>query len=100
MTNTGRDVLFSEIKRLVLAKGIYRHGCWHAMNKDEISRILAVHHFDFAVEIVLRCLATKYKVLKSPRQELTFKKLWEEIVKKGAILPLEEQIFMVKCITS
>ena len=82
-----------EIKRLILAKGVYLHGCVHAMNKDEMSRLLAVHHFDFAVEMILKSLATKYGVLDSARKEFRFKDLWNEIVRKNVNLPFRQQIF-------
>lgn len=50
------------IKRLVLAKKIYLHGCSHAFNKDLVSRMFAVHNFDNAVEIILKCIAEKKKI--------------------------------------
>lgn len=50
------------IKRLVLAKKIYLHGCSHAFNKDLVSRMLAIHNFDNAVEIILKCVAEKEKI--------------------------------------
>jgi hypothetical protein len=90
---SNREIVSSEIRRLVLAKGVYLHGCKHAMNKDDVSRLLAIHHFDFTVEILLKCLATKYNVLGSARKELRFKDLWDGIVNKGTKLPLKEQIF-------
>jgi len=90
---TSNREVSSEIRRLVLAKGVYLHGCKHAMNKDDISRLLAIHHFDFAVEIILKCTATRYDVLDSARQEFKFKDLWNEITNKGAKLPLKKQIF-------
>ncbi|MBF8303207.1 MAG: hypothetical protein HW396_1488 [Candidatus Dadabacteria bacterium] len=52
----------SEIRRLVLAKKLYLHGCGHASAKDEVSRMLAIHNFDNAVEIVLKCVATKQEL--------------------------------------
>jgi len=91
--NSNREIVPSEIRRLVLAKGVYLHGCTHARNKDDVSRLLAIHHFDFTVEMVLKCLATKYNVLDSARQEFKFKDLWNEIVNRGAELPLKKQIF-------
>lgn len=51
-----------ETRRLVLAKKLYLHGCSHASNKDKVSRMLAIHHFDNAVEIVLRSVAIKQKM--------------------------------------
>lgn len=44
-----------QIRQLVLAKSLYLHGCTHALGKDDVSRMVAVHHFDNAIEMVLRC---------------------------------------------
>lgn len=76
-----------EIKRLVLAKKLYLHGCSHTFTKDKVSRMLAIHHFDNAVEIVLKCIATK-RGLEPKRGYFYF----EEFLKKIEDLPLKEQI--------
>lgn len=83
----------SEIRRLVLAKKLYLHGCSHAGAKDKVSRMLAIHHFDNAVEIVLKCVATKCGVISSSKQEYRFKDLWNEIVQRDVNLPLKDQMF-------
>lgn len=77
----------SEIKRLVLAKSLYLHGCTHATNKDNVSRMVAIHHFDNAVEIVLRCVTTRQGV-KSKKKQLYF----EELLQANDDLPLKEQM--------
>jgi hypothetical protein len=77
----------SEIRRLVLAKMLYLHGCTHASRKDGVSRMLAIHHFDNAVEIALRCVATKHGT-KTAKKQLYFEDLLEEI----GSLPLKEQM--------
>lgn len=82
-----------EIRRLVLAKKLYLHGCNHASKRDQVSRMLAIHHFDNAVEIVLKCVITKYRVVSSSKQEYRFKELWSNIVKQGVNLPLKDQMF-------
>jgi len=68
----------SEIRRLVLAKGIYLHGCTHALRKDHVSRMLAIHHFDNAIEIVLKSIASKQGI-KSERKFFTFEELLGKI---------------------
>lgn len=88
----------SEIRRLVLAKNLYLHGCNIASTDDTVSRLLAVHHFDNAVEIVLKCVATEYGVVDSARDEYRFKDLWNEVdgaveENKGWNLPMKQQIF-------
>jgi hypothetical protein len=49
----------SQIRQLVLAKSLYLHGCAHALHKDDVSRMVAVHHFDNAIEMILRCAVIK-----------------------------------------
>ncbi len=90
----------TEISRLVLAKKLYLHGCSHASNKDEISRMLAIHNFDNAVELVLKCIATNYDIqTKKKSLDFRFKDLWNEInqdedyKKKNEMLPLMEHMF-------
>lgn len=75
----------SEIRRLVLAKKLYLHGCSHVSAKDKVSRMLAIHHFDNAVEIVLKCVATKKGF--SPKGKYF---VFEELLVEN--LPLKEQI--------
>lgn len=77
----------SEIRRLVLAKGLYLHGCSHASCTDSVSRMLAIHHFDNAIEMVLKCVATKQGIIPK-RQYFSF----EELLKRIGDLPLKEQV--------
>ena len=65
----------SEITRLVLAKKLYLHGCAHSNLKDQVSRMLAVHHFDNAVEMVLKCIATNLAVITSSKRDPGFRDL-------------------------
>ena len=72
---------------MVLAKSLYFHGCTHAFLKDNVSRMLAIHNFDNAIEIVLKCVATK-RSIKPKRQYFNF----EELLEKIDDLPLKEQM--------
>lgn len=77
----------SEIRILALAKMLYLHGCTHVSRKDTVSRMLAIHHFDNAVEMVLRCAATK-RGIKSGKKQLYF----EDFLLEIAEVPLKEQM--------
>ena len=77
----------SEIRRLVLAKMLFLHGCIHSSRKDNVSRMLAIHHFDNAIEIALRCVVTKLGT-KPRKKQLYFEDLLEEINS----LPLKDQM--------
>jgi len=71
----------------VLAKMLYLHGCTHASRKDSVSRMLAIHHFDNAIEMVLRCAATA-QGSKSGKKQLYFEDLLEEVDE----MPLKGQL--------
>lgn len=57
MTLSTKKLGAVDLRTLVLAKAMYSHGCNFARHKDEISRMLAVHTFDNAVEMILKLLA-------------------------------------------
>jgi len=77
----------SELRQMVLAKSLYLHGCSHASCKDSVSRMLAIHHFDNAVEIVLKCMAAKQGI--TPEKKYFY---FEELLDKVSDLPLKEQV--------
>jgi hypothetical protein len=66
---------------------LYLHGCTHASRKDSVSRMLAIHHFDNAVEITLRCVATKQGT-QTAKKQLYF----EDLLAGIDGLPLKEQM--------
>lgn len=75
------------IRQLVLAKCLYLHGCSHASYKDSVSRMVAIHHFDNAIEIALKCVAAKQDI--KPRDKYFY---FEELLEKVDGLPLREQV--------
>lgn len=77
----------SEIRQLVLAKSFYLHGSIHSSCKSIVSRMLAIHHFDNAVEIVLKCVAVKRDI--TPKRKYFY---FEELLDKISDLPLKEQM--------
>ena len=75
----------SEVRLLILAKALYLHGCTHASQKDDVSRMVAIHHFDNAVEMVLKCAVV---VKKGKQPKMYFERLLEQLDE----LPLKEQM--------
>ena len=75
-----------EIRRLILAKYLFLHGCSHSLCDDNVSRMLAIHHFDNAVEMVLKCIATKrqHRLGKYPR--------FDQLANKMKDIPLIDQV--------
>jgi len=51
------DTSEGHLRRLVIAKMMFVHGLQHASLRDQTSRMLSIHHFDWANEIILRLLA-------------------------------------------
>jgi len=78
-----------EIRRLILAKKMFLHGCDHASGKDEISRMFAIHHFDNTVELVLKSAGTKAGIDFSKSD---FNQLIGQIFDKYKDLPLKSQL--------
>ena len=81
----------SEMRRLVLAKKLYLHGCSHTFNKDQISRMLAIHHFDITVDMILECIVARFK-LRLQQNENYFQGKWKKISKEIVELPLRNQV--------
>lgn len=77
----------SEIRKLVLAKSLYLHGCTHASRTDSVSRMLAIHHFDNAIEMVLKGVAIEQGI--EPKGQYFY---LDELLNKINELPLKEQM--------
>jgi len=58
----------NDVRILVLAKAMFIRGCDFAQNKDEISRMLAIHVFDNVVEMILNLVAGGDKLPKDKRK--------------------------------
>jgi len=80
-----------ELRRLILAKKMYFHGCYHASGKDEIGRMFAIHHFDNAIELVLKTAATKAGI-ETPKNDFNFHELISQIFKNFPDLPFQSQL--------
>ena len=82
-----------ELRKLSLAKYIFLHGCSHANNRDRISRMLAIHHFDFAIEMILKTIALKHNIVLSSKKDPRFKEMWNQIQNQDIKLPLKNEMF-------
>ena len=74
-----------DLKILVLAKAMYLRGCSFVNNKDEISRMLAIHTFDNAIEIVLKLLAKIRNIVPTKKDRWEFYDLLEKTYKDGVL---------------
>lgn len=85
-------------KRLIHVKRLHMHAQQHILHGTEFGKMLAIHHFDNAVELLLKCMATEYEISLGDPLHLTFHKLWKEVGKEykqrlGSELPNKTEIF-------
>ena len=83
------------MKKLVIMKQFFNHGSEHADKKNSLGNMLAIHHFDFAVEMLLKIVATEFSVNVSG--DYKFNELWSNVNSKyketfGSNLLLEGQM--------
>src|SRR3989338_2357688 len=76
----------TDLKILALVKAMYKRGCTFAKNKDEISRMLVIHTFDNAVEMILKLLLKieGTKPIKN-KKDFGFHDLIDAVYKDGAL---------------
>ena len=68
-------------KRLVYVKKLYLHGREHVPKQTEFDRMIALHHFDNAIELLLKCVATKLNIAFKTRF-VNFPDLWDNVNQK------------------
>lgn len=79
-------------KRLIYVKKLYLHGREHIAYQTEFDRMIALHHLDNAVELLLRCVATRYGVTFRRSLFVTFPTLWDEVNQRFP-LPKKTEMF-------
>jgi len=77
--------------RLIYVKKLYLHGHEHAQYGTEFDRMIAIHHFDNTVELLLKCVATKYNV-SFKGLHVKFPDLWNAVDKESS-LPKKTEMF-------
>jgi len=87
-------------RRLVYVKKLYLHGQEHISYQTEFDRLIAIHHFDNAVELLLKCIATQFDVTFDRPLHVSFYDLWERVNEKyqrniGSELPKEAEMFQL-----
>ena len=69
-------------KRLIYVKRLHIHAQEHVSHGTEFDKMIAIHHFDNAIELLLKCVAAKYEISLGDPFRLTFHKLWREVSKE------------------
>jgi len=87
-------------KKLVYVKRLHMHAQEHMLNGTDFDKMLAIHHFDNAVELLLKCVAAEYEISLGDPLRLTFHNLWREVSKEykqrlGSELPKKTEIFQL-----
>lgn len=86
-------------RRLVYVKKLYLHGHEHILYQTEFDRLIAMHHFDNAVELLLKCIATQFGVT-FHKPYVSFPVLWERVSEEyqrriESELPKETEMFQL-----
>lgn len=81
-------------RRLVYVKRLFFHGHEHIGYDTEFDKMIAIHHFDNAVELLLKCCATKLNVSFRRSHYIKFPDLWDEINQRTP-LPKKTEIFQL-----
>jgi hypothetical protein len=69
------------------------HGHEHIPYGTELDRMIAIHHFDNAVELLLKCVATEHNIaFKS--LHVTFPDLWNQVNQRYE-LPKKTEMFQL-----
>ena len=80
-------------KRLMYVKKLYLHGHEHIPYETDFDRMIAIHHLDNAVELLLRCVVTKLGISFKRPLYVSFPELWDEINKR---VPLPKKAVMLQ----
>ncbi len=86
MTYPTKKLGETDLKILALVKAMYKRGCAFTKNNGEISRMLAVHIFDNAVEMILKLLLKTegIKPIKN-KKDFGFHDLTDAVYKEGVL---------------
>ena len=66
-------------RRLLLAKQFYEHAMDHSRGGDALGKMIAVHNFHNAIEIVLRAIMLEHEIRPTRELNLNFESLMGEI---------------------
>jgi hypothetical protein len=85
-------------RKLLLAKQLYFHGLEHSNNLGMLDKMIAVHHFHNAVEIVLKAIILHFDIRPENQLNIDFGIMINEINKhktfkeKNMVLPYQREI--------
>ncbi len=68
-------------RRLILSKQLYLHGLEHSRQSSVLDKMIAVHNFHNAIEIILRAIILHYEIRPEKGLNLTFEDMIKDIDK-------------------
>lgn len=68
-------------RRLLIAKEFYLHGLQHSESNDTLSRIITIHNFHNAAEIVLKAIILTFNIKTEQRLNISFIQLINDVDK-------------------
>lgn len=86
-TKSSKDIKLKDDKaqeafrKLLLAKQLYLHGLEHSNNVGAIDKMIAVHNFHNAIEIVLKAIILHFDIRPEKQLDIDFRTLINEISK-------------------
>jgi hypothetical protein len=66
-------------RRLLLAKQLYLHGLDHSNRMDALNKMISIHNFHNAIEIVLRAILLQYEIRSDKQLNIEFEVMLNEI---------------------
>lgn len=80
------------VRTLTLAKLLYGEGLKQSAIKSAINRMIAVHHFHGAVEIVLRMIMIRYEIRPEKEMNITFESVLVDLDKAQKLKDLGKEV--------
>ena len=81
-------------RRLIYVKKLYLHGHEHIPYQTEFDRMIAIHHFDNAVELLLKCAVSRLGITPKRPLYVSFPNLWN-LINERVTLPKKTEMFQL-----
>lgn len=88
-------------RRLLLAKQLYLHGVTHSHQEGALNKMIAVHNFHNAIEIVLKAILLHYEIRPHKELNITFDVMlstidgYQDFKKNDLKLPYRQQLVVL-----
>lgn len=96
--SAAEDKAYAVFRRLLLAKQLYKHGLEHSNYGGALNKMIAVHNFHNAIEIILKAIMLHYDIKSENQLDIKFGEMIKAINKhslfqeKDITLPYRQEI--------